>query len=53
MGYHLRTRLQRKIVHRLKDLGALLTFIAAVCNSYRLAELLPLVRVCTGAAHGA
>lgn len=43
MGHHLRQRVQRKIVHRLQNFQAIIAFLVAVFNSYRLAELLPLV----------
>lgn len=43
-GHHLRQRLERKIVHRLQNFQAIIAFLVAVFNSYRLAELLPLVR---------
>lgn len=44
-GHHLRQRLKRKIVHRLQNFQAICAFLVAVFNSYRLAELLPLVRL--------
>lgn len=43
-GHHLRQRIERKIVHRLHNFQAIIAFLVAVFNSYRLAELLPLVR---------
>lgn len=43
-GHHLHSRLKKKIVHRLQDFRAIIAFLFAVFNSYRLAELLPLVR---------
>jgi len=43
-GHHLHSRLKKKIVHRLQNFQAIIAFLLAVFNSYRLAELLPLVR---------
>lgn len=42
MGQHLKQRVQRKVYHRIQDAAAIGNFLAAVFNSYRLAELLPL-----------